>query len=315
MSRSTDFRIISGVDGAALQAYRFDADSPCAVVIMVHGLAEHGVRYTELADYLSRRRIASIAYDHRGHGKSLTASPGIGSFAPKNGWNVLLGDLQSVSDFVKKDFPDIPVFLLGHSMGSFLVRTHLALQKSRYSGVIISGTASDPGIAGRAGLLLARILCLMGASLKPSPLLNSLSFGAFNKAFAPAESDFDWLSRDSEEVAKYIHDNMCGFVPTAGLFRDMLAGLIESNSKRIITQTETDLPKLFFSGGSDPVGRAGKGFYRVLKVYRKCGHDLINAKLYPDGRHEMLHEVNRTEVYEDVVSWMLEHISAGKQQG
>lgn len=314
MNRRTDFQIISSVDGAALQAYRFNADAPCAVVIMVHGLAEHGVRYTELAEFLSSRHISSVVYDHRGHGKSIAASPGKGSFAPKDGWNVLLGDLQSVSDSVRNEFPDIPVFLLGHSMGSFLVRTHITQQKSRYTGVMISGTASDPGIAGRSGLLLARLLCLMGASLKPSPLLNSLSFGAFNKAFAPAESDFDWLSRDSNEVSKYVQDDMCGFVPTAGLFRDMVAGLIESNSRRLIAQTEPDLPLMFFSGSKDPVGGFGKGFKKVLALYRKSGQNRIHALLYPDGRHEMLHEINRNQVFEDIAGWMQEQISRGNQQ-
>jgi alpha-beta hydrolase superfamily lysophospholipase len=209
---------------------------------------------------------------------------------------------------MEKEYPKVPVFFFGHSMGSMLGRTYLMQHGKRLTGAILSGTAGDPGLLGKVGILVARRECKKKGRGTPSELLAKLSFGKFNNAFKPARTDFDWLSRDEKVVDKYIADPYCGFVFSAGGWLDMLEALPLQFKAEGVARVPKDLPIYLFSGEKDPVGDNGKGVRGVYKLYTKAGIKDVSMKLYENGRHEMLNETNREEVYKDVIGWLNAHM-------
>ena len=184
-------------------------DEPWAVVQIAHGMVEHSKRYERFADALTAKGIAVYANDHRGHGKTVKTEEEKGHFADENGWLKVANDLKLVTDKIKQKHPDLPIVLFGHSIGSFLSRLYAQRYGAVLSGLILSGTGSDPGFMGSLGLMIAkRELRKKGRRVK-SELMNKLIFGGYNRAFKPVRTPFDWLSRDEEEVDKYIQD---GFI-------------------------------------------------------------------------------------------------------
>jgi len=279
-----------------------------AVVQLSHGMAEHGKRYERFAEALTDSGYGVYINDHRGHGKTAGSIEAQGFFADENGWNLVVEDMHQLTGVIKKAYPGLPFFLLGHSMGSFLARNYIYLYGNELKGVILSGTAGDPGLFGSLGILLAKRECKTKGKKTKSPLLHKLSFGSFNKAFKPARTDFDWLSRDPEEVDKYIHDPYCGEVFTAGFYLDLLEGLKKINLQSNTNRVPKNLPIFLFAGDMDPVGKNSKGVKQIFKAYEKADIRDISLKLYKDGRHEMLNEINRKEVFGDIIRWMDSHI-------
>jgi alpha-beta hydrolase superfamily lysophospholipase len=178
------------------------------------------------------------------------------------------------------------------------------LYPKELSGLILSGTGGDPGPLGKIGLIIARTEARIRGRKAKSNTMNKLSFGAFNGAFKPNRTDYDWLSRDNAEVDKYINDPWCGAVFTAGFFCDMLGGLAFINNKENIEKISKDLPILIFSGSKDPVGANTKGVTQAYNALKDMGISDVTLKFYADGRHEMLNEINRAEVYDDVIAWL-----------
>jgi len=297
-------------DGQKIAAFAWTPSEKVKAVLQIsHGMAEYALRYSGFAEYLNSHGVVVLANDHRGHYKTAGSHERIGFFAEEDGWDKVVEDMYTLTKEGKKRFSDLPFFLLGHSMGSFLTRTYIARHASELSGCIISGTGGDPGPMGAIGRMIARREVRKKGARTPSPLLNQLSFGSFNKPFAPNRTAFDWLSRDEKIVDAYIADEWCGDVFSAGFFVDLLSGLRYIHKKTTIDKIPKDLPVLFFSGAEDPVGASGKGVRQVYESYRRAGIRDVTLKLYPRGRHEMLNEINREEVYKDVLSWMEKHIS------
>ncbi|AFG37200.1 alpha/beta fold hydrolase [Spirochaeta africana] len=293
------------VENGRVHAYAWQVEQPRAVLLCVHGLAEHGRRYAELAGYLNRHRITVVAYDHRGHGDSRRPPDSPPGFvASRRGWQVLLQDLENVRTAVQGEHPGIPMYILGHSMGSFVTRCHLAHSGRHYQGAILSATGTDPGLKLRIGLLLARLTVLLRGASRPSRLLDHLTFGAFGSRFRPLQTRFDWLSRDPDEVERYLQDPLCGFVASSSLFYDLATGVKTANSAQVVSGVPTRLPLLFIAGDHDPVGNFGTGFHQVVQAYRRHGAEQVTELLYSEGRHEMLHEVNRQEVFADILEWV-----------
>lgn len=298
-------------DDVSIFVYRWLPDDVSAVkgaVQIAHGMAEHAARYGRFAEALTKAGYAVYANDHRGHGKTAGSLENVGYFADENGWKKVVNDIHALTGIIKKDFSGKPVFLFGHSMGSFLSRNYAMLYGKEVSGVVLSGTGGDPGAIGKAGLFIAKIEAGIRGKKAKSETMNKLSFGAFNNALKPNRTDYDWLSRDNAEVDKYINDPWCGTVFTAGFFCDMLGGIGYINKKENIAKIPKNLPIYIFSGSKDPVGANTKGVTQVYEALKKAGVSDMTLKFYADGRHEMLNEINRDEVFSEVIDWLNKHI-------
>lgn len=298
-----------GDEGTRIHVYRWLPDSECnvkGVVQIAHGMSETAARYAEFAQQLTSHGYAVYANDHRGHGKTVENSDLLGN-AGSDAFRWMASDMMNLGEVAAKENPDVPLFLMGHSMGSFLVQHLMYAGHERYHAFILSGTNGKRGLL-RIGEKLALLQCSVQGASHPSMLLNALVFGGFNRSFRPATTPFDWLSRDSEEVKRFIEDPLCGAVCSAGFFRDFFKLLLDihlpSNMKRI----PKDKSVYLFSGEQDPVGLHGKGVLNLVSQYRELQLEDVEYRLYPGGRHEMLHETNRTEVAGHVVEWLERHM-------
>ena len=209
---------------------------------------------------------------------------------------------------IHEDHPDVPVFLVGHSMGSFLSRTYAASHGHEVDGIVLSGTAGDPGALGKVGAGVAKVESRIRGRNKRSPLLDKATFGAYNKGIDNPRTKFDWLSRDPDEVDKYVADPYCGWVATAGFYEDLLGGLALVNSDAHVATVRKDLPILLVAGDKDPVGAGGTGVTAVGEQFRRAGLSDVTVTLYPGARHEILNETNRDAVTADILAWLDAHL-------
>lgn len=265
---------------------------PRAVIQLVHGMAEHIDRYDAAARAFADAGFAVVGHTHLGHGPKAEIQ---GWFAGKDGWQCLINDVHRLRQQTQQQFPGVPYFILGHSMGSFVTRCYIMQHGDGLAGVILSGTGFFAKPVALAGLAVANLVCLFGGEKKPSNLIDRIAFGSGGK---------DWLTRDEAIVADYLADPYCGFVFTGGAYRDFFTGL---NSLSRIHDVPADLPIYFFSGDADPVGK-GDGVNKSARQLRQAGVKQVEVKLYHEGRHEMLNEVNRQEVCQDVIAWVEKHI-------
>jgi alpha-beta hydrolase superfamily lysophospholipase len=303
---------LKAADGTQIHVYEWLPDEPAdvkACLQIAHGMAEHAKRYDDFAAFLNKAGIAVFANDHRGHGKTAGSIENLGYFADKNGFEKVVSDMRVLTDKIRSEIPGKPVFLLGHSMGSFLSRFYAIEDASKISGLILSGTAGDPGMLGKVGKLLSGLIASFYGKKSKTSLMTSLSFGAYNKQFKPNRTEFDWLSRDNEQVDKYVNDPYCGTVFTAGFYSDMLGGLLYVNQNQAIKKMRKDLPVYLISGDKDPVSENGKGVKEVFEKLKKSDLKDVEMKLYPDARHEILNEINKEEVYHDVLNWIKQRIN------
>ena len=299
---------VTALDGSEIYLRKWlpEAD-PRGIIQIAHGMTEHAGVYTDFIAALLEAGYGVYAHDHKGHGKTVKREEDYGHFEPNVGWNEAVSDVIFVSETIRKE-QTCPLFLLGHSMGSFLSRRAVQLKGELYDGFLISGTGGNPGILGSIGHKVATIeMKLRGAKTK-SPMLNFLSFGNFNSHFKPNRTEFDWLSSDNSQVDKYIADPLCGFICTTSFYRELFSGVLEVNKLDEFKKTPKNLPIHIFSGDRDPVGDMGKGVKEVYENYKKCGVKDVTLRLYENGRHEMFHEVNRDEVFQDLISWLDGHI-------
>lgn len=283
--------------------------APKAVVQIAHGIAEHVERYAEFMELLASNGYAVAANDHLGHGKSIGSPDERGFFAPYNGWEYVVSDMDKLHDIMRADYPDIPYVFFGHSMGSFLTRTYLIKHPDKYDAAIISGTGHQSKALVIGGYTMASAAVMLQGSKQPGDRLNDIAFGAYNKGFEPSRTPFDWLSRDEAMVDKYVADPLCGFVATNGLFRDMMGGIKFITNQKNINNMSKKQPIYFMSGACDPVGENGEGVNRAYTAFCNAGLKDVFLRLYPDGRHEMLNELNRADVYRDILSWLEEKVS------
>lgn len=274
------------------------------VVQLVHGMAEHIQRYDDFARALVQAGYVVYGNDHRGHGKTVEYTSDLGYFAPKDGWNRLLQDLKEINGHIRSQYPHGKVILFGHSMGSFLSRRFVQLYPGAVDALIISGTGYSKGLVGKIGIAIAAMAKLFTGKKEANRFLDKMAFGTYNRRFKPNRTDFDWLSRDAKAVQAYINDPLCGFVFTSGAFYDLFKGIDVVHQKANMENTPKDLPMYIFSGDQDPVGDYGAGVLKVVETYQKLGIQQLQYQLYPGGRHEMLNETNRQEVYQDILQWI-----------
>ena len=282
-----------------------------AVLQIAHGMAEHIDRYDEFANFLTDHGIIVYGNDHRGHGKT-GKKHGIGYFDEVDGFDKATNDLLTITEEIKKKHPSLPIFLFGHSMGSFLVRNYLIKQSDHISGVILSGTGSEPILTAKIGKLLARWQIKTKEWDQPSLLLNRLVFGNYARQFKQRQTDFDWLSRDQDNVYAYINDPDTGFIPSPSFFYDLFDGIEAIQDPKKITHITKELPFFFISGTNDPVGKYTNGVKKAINQYQKQGIKDIDYKFYQDARHELLHEINKNEVMKDILHWLEKHTNEVK---
>ena len=277
------------------------------VVQIAHGMAETAARYEGFASALANDGFIVYANDHRGHGKTAGKVEKLGELG-EDGFNSMVENMHGLNEIIKEENLKLPIFLFGHSMGSFLTQRYICLYGSELKGAIISGSCGKQGIViDIARLIAKREIKKIGRNGK-SNKLDKLSFGSYNNSFKPIRTAFDWLSRDNKQVDKYIDDPFCGTVFTAGFFYDFLGGLKSIACNMEIKNVTRDLPIYIFSGDKDPVGKNGKGVLKLVKTYKEHGIKDLTHKLYKDGRHEMLNETNKEQVIEDTIKWLNAHL-------
>ncbi|MBQ2738813.1 MAG: lysophospholipase [Oscillibacter sp.] len=277
---------------------------PIAVLQLAHGVSEHILRYEPLAAYLTERGFAVVGHDHLGHGASVIEGKGRLYFGPKGSWNTVVQDIEVRRQLAREKFPSVPYFLLGHSMGSFLARTYLIRHHGTVNAAIIMGTGQMPPALVKSGIFMANLESRRVGEDQPSPLIDKIAFGPYNKPFAPNRTPYDWLSVNESNVDDYIAHPLCGGIPSTGLFREMLTGISFITNQRNVEQMDKSTPILFISGEMDPVGDLSKGVKRAYGSFRAAGMKDVQLKLYPGLRHEILNEDCREQVFEDLYNWM-----------
>lgn len=289
--------------------YMYLPEEPKAALMVSHGMCEYIQRYRPFAEFLCENGIALVGNDHIGHGRSVTDSDMLGYFGENGGFMYMVKDLHRMKVIMEKKLPDIPHFLLGHSMGSFIARIYLSRFEDRWDGAVIMGTAG--GVTGSAPLRkLLEILCRSKDSRFRPEISKKLAFGLFNIRFRNRRTPNDWLSRWDENVDRFNDDPLCNFTFTVAGFKDLLNALMCANSDCVIENTPTDLPMLFVSGSMDPVGEYGSGVRSACMRYLEHGC-MVNIHIYPEARHELLFELNRDEVMEDILRFIRSNAGIG----
>lgn len=279
-------------------------EEPSFVLLIAHGMGEHGRRYAGFARWMNGRGAAVYAPDHRGHGMTAVQPEQLGHIDDHEGWELLVEDLHALSLSIRSSHPGLPLFLLGHSMGSLLSRRFIQRFPHAVDGVILSATGGDPGLPGKLGLWIARREIRRRGVRTPSALLKQLLFGGFNRRFRPRRTGFEWLNRDEREVQFYMQDHRIVTAYSAGFFRDLIGGTLELHRPSNMAATPRDLPMLFISGAEDPLGGFTRDVIRTFERYKEIGCTDVTIKLYPGARHELLLELNREEVYGDIAAWI-----------
>ena len=277
---------------------------PRAIVQIIHGIAEHIDRYDEFMSFLADNGIIAVGTDHLGHGKSIESEEQTGFFAYDNGWDYVVRDEEVLRLAMHENYPELPIIVFGHSMGSFMTRTLLIRYPDAFNAAIISGTGNQGAALVNGGLFMGNLVTGLKGAHHYSKFLNNLAFGSYNKIYENPKTEYDWLSRDEANVQKYIDDPLCGFIPSCSLFRDMMTGVKFITNKKNLTAMNKDMPVYFMSGDMDPVGECGKGVQKAYNNFLEAGMKDVSIKLYPGGRHEMLNEINKDEVYGDILAWL-----------
>jgi len=279
-----------------------------AVLQIVHDIAEFVERYDAFAEYLNARGILVVAEDHMGHGQSINGEGIQGYF--HGGWFTAAADTYQLLQDTQKEFPELPYILFGHSMGSFLARTILCqYPDSGISAAIICGTAWQPAFALPALIKVIDGICRKNGETLPNEKLQGLVFGGYNKKVEHPRTPYDWLTRDAKIVDAYVAHPLCGFTASAGLLREMMRGIHYIEQPINLDAMKKDLPVFFIAGGDDPVGSYGKGIHRSVEEFKKAGMTDVSCRIYPLCRHEILNEINREEIFQDVYRWISQKVS------
>ncbi|KAF1297370.1 alpha/beta hydrolase [Enterococcus sp. JM4C] len=275
-----------------------------AVFQIIHGMVEHIERYSEFAVYMASKGYLVVGHDHVGHGDSVTDESEYGHFGSKNGHQVLVKDVATIQQYFAAEYPNIPYFILGHSMGSLVLRNYLIQYPDvSLEGAILMGTAHEPLLKMRAAILASGLIVHVKGAEYPSKLIDQLAFGGYNKRFEPARTPKDWLTRDEEMVDLYLDDAKTQFMFSVKAYQDLFILTKNASNPALLKRINDNLPIYLISGAQDPVGGFGKN---VTKLYEQLqsANKQVTMTLVKNGRHEILNEMNAYEVYQMVLNWV-----------
>lgn len=296
----------------AQSAAPIDYGSIKGIVQISHGMAEYSNRYARFALELCKAGYAVFISDHIGHGSSVNDREMLGFFGETEGEEHFVEDLKSLTDIIKSEYPHLPFFMLGHGMGSLIARKYTAKYGYLLDGVIYIGTSGENPALG-IGIQLSNTLIKENGPMHRSELLDTIAFGAYNRK-TKKRTEYDWGSRDEAEVDKYIADEFCGFKYTVSGMKALFTILKQVSSRRWYNSVPLSMPILLISGSMDPAGDYGKGVSEVYKTLKKTGHKNVSMKLYEGARHEILNEINRGEVYIDIIDWLDEKVEKHREE-
>lgn len=281
---------------------------PVAIVQISHGVTEYILRYENLAKYLTDRGIAVVGNDDIGHGLSIAKGKEPMYFGKEGSFKFAVEDMYTCYKMIKEKFIDVPYIVLGFSMGSFISRAFLIDYPESVNAAIIMGTGNTPPLNISLGKFMANKEAKKFGEDHTSPGIHKLTFGTYNKVFAPNRTEYDWLCKSEKGLNEYIADPMRGRDFTAGLFRELLNCMAYTGNVKNIEKMNKDIPIFFVSGSMDPVGECGKGVIRASNAFKKAGVKDVSVKLYDELRHDILHEDICEEIYNDLYNWIKEKI-------
>lgn len=285
-----------------------DATKPVCILQIVHGMAEYIDRYDGFAGFLAERGILVVGDDHLGHGKSVQPGEPYGYFCKEDAPTVLVRDEHRLKKMIQEQYAGVPYIILGHSMGSFITRNYLLRYGTGIDAAILVGTGMQSKSTLISALAVTAIQGLIFGAKHVSKFVNVASFGAYNKRIKSPKTPYDWLSRNEDNVRKYIKDPLCGFVFTVNGFQTLFKLIYNLHDKEKLQKMPMNLPIFFVSGADDPVGDYGKGVEQVYRSFKEIGMNNVQMKLYPGDRHEILNETDREDVYGDIYRWILQRL-------
>ncbi len=299
---------LSGIDGHKIFVRKWSNPDqpPVAAIHINHGMAEHCQRYQPIAEILLQAGFVVYAHDHRGHGHSIPQGGLIGHYADRKGWDLVVSDVNTVNQFIRSDQPGIPVILLGHSMGSFIAQAYCLKYGNNVDAVVLSGSAYSTPRSLQPPKMLVKLEKLRSGKKGRSAIIDQQSFGNYNKKFGKARTDADWLTRDMDEVDKYVQDPLCGFLCTNQLWEDLLSGIETISRTSNLRKIPDQLPFYLTSGERDPLSYRSSqhGIAKLAAHLRSAGQVDVTFRLYDGARHEILNELNREEVVKDIIEWI-----------
>lgn len=303
------FKFLSSNKKTTINAIRWVPDNDIVAILQIsHGMVEFIDRYDDFANFLSENGILVVGHDHLGHGDSVNDKSEWGYFAKENSPQHLINDMHTVTIDTKKLYPEVPYFILGHSMGSFITRYYLTQFSNELDGVIICGTGQNPKAQVIGGKVFARIVSLLRGWTFRCPIIDKMAFGGMNKGIDNPRTDKDWLTRDPDIVDKYLNDERCSFMFTVNGYYNLFDIILKVQQDKYTKQMNMNLPISLIAGDKDPVGNNGKSILKVYEMYKRIGVQNIDYTLYEGYRHEILNEVGKEVVYNDVLQWILNHI-------
>lgn len=298
MSRVSLEHVLS--NGSKLFGYAWKIEKPSAHVMIMTGMEEHSTRYDDFAKFLNKAGYDVFCLDHFGQGETAKNNPGTKGQMPEHAFRLFTEAIHQFILELKKD--ELPVYLLGHSMGSFAAQEYIQRYGSSVNKVVLSGS-NGPDTMVKLGSLLAKLSVPKSSYAKPSKFLASLTFGGFAKAIKNPRTTFDWLSYNEENVDKYIADPDCGYGSSKGFYREFLKALARVHKPKFMVKVPKQLPIFLIAGAEDPVGHNGVGVSKLEQYYQKFGLTKVKKMIYDNMRHEILNEKDKKKVYEDVLAF------------
>ncbi len=291
-----------------VKRYDPSGKKPKAIVQIIHGMAEHGGRYHEFANFLARNGYAVVINDHPGHGKTAESPEELGIVKKKRGWETMMENTRVLYTHIRKKQPEVPVYIFGHSMGSIIARHFTSVYPVYIQGIILSGTFESRPVLVKIIRTLIKILRLVKGRRHKSKWFNKFFYWRFNRHFSPRPTLFEWISSSREEVDAYVNDPCCGIDCSNGFYNNLFKGIGEMKRAEATLKYRKNLPLLILSGQQDAVGNFGKDALKIHKRFFKQKFQNLTLKVF-HGRHELLHESNKEEVFFFLLSWLDEHLS------
>lgn len=297
--KKEDFYYLSSNNMTQIHGIKWIPENPIGIIQIAHGITEHIDRYDEFAKYMTNEGYIVVGNDHLGHGKSIIENKNKMYIGPLGSWNYLVQDIKKLHELIHEEYKELPIYLIGFSLGSFVSRNYLIDHNPNYNKVLLVGTGIQPDIIINILKRIVKKEINKIGDENTSKFIRSISFGTYNKQIKNTKTDYDWLSTDENEINKYINDPLVEKNTSASLFYELINAMSYTSNKNNIKNMSKEIPIIMLSGSNDPVGGKGKGIKRLYKIYQKNNIKVL-LKLYENKRHDLFHEQNKLEVYNDI---------------